>query len=218
MLESELFNLFEGTTDAAFTIEEEEGGIRSWNKAAERLFGYSAKEALNKTCYELFEGFGPLGTRVCHEHCSVVECAGKGTEIPNFDMSVKTRSGQRIWINMSTIVFDNPRTGRRLLIHLAHDIGEQKKSEELVHKMLDLSRELTGVGESAVRAAPAPALSDQEKHVLRLFAEGNDSPEVAQKLGITAQTLRNHLHHINRKLRTHNRLEAVMNAIQRKLI
>ena len=37
-------------------------------------------------------------------------------------------------------------------------------------------------------------------------------------LGITAQTLRNHLHHINQKLRTHNRLEAVMNAIQRKLI
>ena len=30
--------------------------------------------------------------------------------------------------------------------------------------------------------------------------------------------LRNHLHHINQKLRTHNRLEAVMNAIQRKLI
>ena len=32
---------------------------------------------------------------------------------------------------------------------------------------------------------------------------------IARTLGITAQTLRNHLHHINRKLRTHNRLEAV---------
>jgi DNA-binding CsgD family transcriptional regulator len=176
------------------------------------------KEALGKTCYELFEGFGPLGTRVCHEHCSVAECAGKGTEIPNFDMSAKTRSGKRIWINMSTVVFDNPRTGRRLLVHLAHDITEQKRTEQLVDKMLDLSRELTGVGESAVRAAPAPSLSDQERQVLRLFAEGKDSGDVAHQLGITAQTLRNHLHHINQKLRTHNRLEAVMNAIQRKLI
>jgi DNA-binding NarL/FixJ family response regulator len=147
-----------------------------------------------------------------------VECAGKDTDIPNFDMSVKTRSGQRIWINMSTLVFHNSRTGRRLLVHLVHDISEQKQTEQLVHKMLDLSKELTGIGESAVRAAPAPALSEQETQVLRLFAEGKDSAEVALKLGITDQTLRNHLHHINQKLRTHNRLEAVMNAIQRKLI
>lgn len=59
---------------------------------------------------------------------------------------------------------------------------------------------------------------DGERHILRLFAEGKDSDEVARSLGISPQTLRNHLHHINQKLRTHNRLEAVMNAIQRKLI
>lgn len=217
MLETELFALFERTSDAAFTVDEE-GRIHSWNKAAEKLFGYSSKEALKLTCYQLFEGLGPLGTPVCHEHCSVVECAGADAEVPNFDMNVKTRSGQRIWVNLSTVIFDNPRTGRRLLVHLAHDITEQKRSEELVRKMLDLSRELTGVGESAVRAAPAPALSQQETQVLRLFAEGKDSSEVANVLGITGQTLRNHLHHINQKLRTHNRLEAVMNAIQRKLI
>ena len=61
-----------------------------------------------------------------------------------------TRSGQRVWINMSTLVFDNQRTGRRLLIHLAHDVTEQKKSEELVHKVLDLSKQLSSVGEASV--------------------------------------------------------------------
>jgi PAS domain S-box-containing protein len=218
MLESELFTLLQHTSDAAFSVTEE-GEILSWNKAAERIFGYSAAEAVHKTCYEILEGMGPLGTRVCHQHCSVAECtAGSTTEIPNFDMSVKTRSGQRLWINMSTLVFDNQRTGHRLLIHLAHDITEQKKSEELTHKMLDLSKQLSSVGESSVRAEPIAPLSEQEKHVLRLFAEGKDSDEVARTLGISPQTLRNHLHHINQKLRTHNRLEAVMNAIQRKLI
>src|SRR5574340_106242 len=130
MLESELFAVLEGTSDAAFTIAAD-GQIKSWNKAAEQLFGYSSKEVLHKTCYQVLEGVGPLGTQVCHEGCSVMECAGKQTEIPNFDMSVKTRSGRRLWINMSTMVFDNPRTGRRLLIHLAHDISEQKKTEQL---------------------------------------------------------------------------------------
>ena len=49
MLEIELFNLLEGTSDAAFTVTNQ-GEICSWNKAAEKLFGYSAAEALNKTC------------------------------------------------------------------------------------------------------------------------------------------------------------------------
>jgi PAS domain S-box-containing protein len=217
MLESELFNLFERTTDAAFTVDQE-GGICSWNKAAENLFGYTAQEALRTTCHDLLDALAPLGTPVWPALSSVAKCNGKGRAIPNFDMNVKTRSGRRVWINMSTVEFVNARTDRRLLVHLAHDITDQKRTEELVHKMLDLSKELTGVGESAVRAAPVPSLSEQEKQVLKLFAEGKDSTDVAHRLGITAQTLRNHLHHINQKLRTHNRLEAVMNAIQRKLI
>lgn len=217
MLENELFALLEGTTDAAFSVTEE-GEILSWNKAAEKLFGHPRTAAVHKTCYEILEGVGPLGTRVCHEHCSVAECAGGNTEIPNFDMSVKTRSGKRMWINMSTIVFDNQRTGRRLLIHLAHDITEGKKGQKLMHKMLELSKQLSSLGEGSVHAEPVSPLSEQEKNVLRMFAEGKESEEVTHTLGISPQTLRNHLHHINQKLRTHNRLEAVMNAIQRKLI
>jgi DNA-binding CsgD family transcriptional regulator len=104
------------------------------------------------------------------------------------------------------------------MVHMAHDITQQKKNEELTQKMLELSKQVSSLAEASVRAEPAPALSEQEKHVLRLFAEGKDSDEVASTLSISPQTLRNHLHHINQKLRTHNRLEAVMNAIQRKLI
>ncbi|HEY9791149.1 MAG TPA: PAS domain S-box protein [Candidatus Obscuribacterales bacterium] len=217
MLESELFALLEHTSDAAFVLSNE-GSIQYWNKAAERLLGYSSKEALHKTCYEVLQGTGPLGTQVCHDGCTVMDCAGKQTDIPNFDMSVRTRSGQRIWINMSTLVFDNQRTGQRSLIHLAHDITEQKTTEQLVRKVVDLSQQLGDIGASVGRPTPISPLSDQEKHILRLFAEGKDSPDVAKALGITLQTLRNHLHHINQKLRTHNRLEAVMNALQRKLI
>ena len=87
-----------------------------------------------------------------------------------------------------------------------------------MHKVLDLSKQLSSVGEASVRAAPISPLSEQEKHILRLFAEGKDSDDVARIPGISPQTPRNHLHNINQKLQTHNRLEAVMNAIQRKLI
>ena len=49
-------------------------------------------------------------------------------------------------------------------------------------------------------------------------AAGRNSTTIARKLSISAQTLRNHLHHINRKLRTHTRLEAVTHAQQRGLL
>jgi len=217
MLETELFAFLEHTADAAFVLSED-GEIRFWNKAAEKLLGHAAEDVLHKTCYEVLEGIGRLGTRVCHDGCSVMDCAGKNHEIPNFDMSVKTRSGERRWINMSTIIWESARTGRHLVVHLAHDVTEQRKTEDLTQRMLDLSRQLGEIGQTAVRPSPAAPLSEQEKQILHLFAEGKSSQSVAKSLGISMQTLRNHLHHINQKLRTHNRLEAVMNALQRKLI
>jgi PAS domain S-box-containing protein len=217
MLESELFALLENTGDAAFSVTES-GDICSWNHAAEELLGFSQKEAVHRGCQQVLAGVGSLGTRVCHQGCMVLACAGKKSQFPNFDLNVKTRSGRRLWINVSTIVYHNKRTGRNLLVHLAHDITEQKKTEELVEKIRGFSRQLNEQDSLIPRPGPIVSLSVQEKKVLRLFAEGKTPKEITKKLSISAQTLRNHLHHINQKLRTHNRLEAVMHALQRKLI
>lgn len=217
MLENELFAFLGHTADAVFVLSDQ-GEIAFWNKAAERLIGYPAEEVKGKTCYQVLQGTGALGTRICHDGCSVLECAAKNSDIPNFDMSVKTRSGKRIWINMSTITFENPRNGHRLLVHLARDISEQKKTEQLVHRMRDVAQQFSQLGDSVGRVSPVVELSEQEKQILRMFSEGKTPASIARALTISSQTLRNHLHHINQKLRTHNRLEAVMHAIHRKLI
>lgn len=217
MLEQELFDLLEGTSDAAFAVTDQ-GEICSWNKAAEKLFGYSAAEALKNTCQNLLQGRGALGTRVCGENCSVRDCAAKHLDIPNFDLEAKVRSGRRLWVSVSTLVFENPRNHRRLIVHLAHDITERKKNEELLHKMVNVSRQLAAIPEATARPAPITPLSEQEIEILRAFSVGKNSAAIARKLKITLQTLRNHLHHINQKLHTHNRLEAVTHAMQRKLL
>jgi len=61
-------------------------------------------------------------------------------------------------------------------------------------------------------------LSEQEHRVLHRLSEGKSPADIAFELDISPQTLRNHLHHINQKLGTHSRLEAVTHAIRRKLI
>lgn len=217
MLERELFDLLEGTSDAAFSVSEE-GEIFSWNAAAERLFGYSSKEAIHKTCYELLEGHGALGTEVCKAHGDIWHCAAKDSSQANFDLHVKIRSGRRIWVNISNLVYKNSNNGRTLIVHLARDISQQKKREEMLQKMAEISRQLAGISDDLGRPAPVTPLSEHEIAILRLFAQGKNSAEIARQMGITLQTLRNYLHHINQKLRTHNRLEAVTHAIQRKLI
>lgn len=217
MLEQELFDLLKGTADAAFAVTRE-GEICSWNAAAEKLFGYSEKEALQKTCYELLHGKGVLGTQVCEAHCDIWKCTSNSENVPNFDLEAKTRVGRRIWVNLSSITYRNSRTGRTLIVHLARDISEQKHREEMLQRMIEVSREVSHIPEIAGNLSPMVPLSEHELEILRLFAQGKNSAEIARTQGITLPTLRNHLHHINQKLRTHNRLEAVTHAIQRKLL
>ena len=76
MLEGELFALLEGTTDAAFTVTEE-GEILSWNKGAEKLFGYPGTTAVHKTCYEILERSGAEGAEAWLGNESKVEVVMK---------------------------------------------------------------------------------------------------------------------------------------------
>lgn len=217
MLEAELFAFLEGASDGVFAVRES-GEICFWNRAAQELFGHPGEEALGRTCSELLHGVGALGTQVCHERCVELQCTLKPKSMPNFDLNATTRDGERKWVNISTIPYLNRRTQKTLIIHLARDISAQKSREEAFRKMVAVSREVCAMEASPNGAAPVTPLSSQELEILRMFAAGKDAPRIANALGISPQTLRNHLHHINKKLRTHNRLEAVTHAVQRHLI
>jgi len=220
MLESELFALLEQTADAAYTVTEG-GEICSWNGAAERLFGYPATEVLRRNIDDVFEARDTLGTEALAGGSEAATRRWDGRAsggIANFDLEVRTRSGGRVWVNVSTIVFDNPRTGRRLFVRLARDITAQRTKEDLSNRVLDAARRLVALTDDAADHTPVEPLSDQERRILKLFADGGNPVTIARTLRISAQTLRNHLHHINRKLRTHNRLEAVTHAQRRGLL
>jgi len=53
------------------------------------------------------------------------------------------------------------------------------------------------------------SLSQRELQVLQLVAEGMSNKEIAIRLNLELQTVKNHLHNILEKLRVHNRREAV---------
>ena len=218
ILEPELFALLEHTAEAAYTVTDG-GEICSWNSAAEELFGYSASEVLRRNVDEVLEACDALGTRALGGGFDAPTRPPNGqASIKNFDLEVRVRDGRRIWVNVSTIVFDNHRTGRRLFVRLAHDISRRHRKEELLTEMMEVAQRLVRHADDPKEHAPIEPLSEQERRILKLFADGGNPSAIAGRLSISAQTLRNHLHHINRKLRTHNRLEAVTHAQRRGLI
>jgi len=218
ILEPELFALLEHTADAAYTVTDG-GEICSWNSAAKELFGYSASEVLHRNIDDVLEARDALGTRALGGGFEAPTRPSNGkAPIENFDLEVRVRDGHRIWVNVSTIIFDNHRTRRRLFVRLAHEITQRHRKEELLTEMMDVAQRLVRLTDDSKGHAPTEPLSDQERRILKLFADGGSPSAIADRLSISAQTLRNHLHHINRKLRTHNRLEAVTHAQRRGLI
>ena len=62
------------------------------------------------------------------------------------------------------------------------------------------------------------ALTDREKQVLKLVAEGHSNKDVAALLNISVKTAMSHREHLMEKLRLHNRTELVRYAIKRGVI
>lgn len=65
---------------------------------------------------------------------------------------------------------------------------------------------------------PYDALTDREKQVLKLVAEGHSNKEVADLLGITVKTAMSHREHVMLKLDVHNRTELVRFALERGVL
>jgi DNA-binding NarL/FixJ family response regulator len=63
-----------------------------------------------------------------------------------------------------------------------------------------------------------PALTQRERQVLELVARGDANKEIARRLQISENTVKNHLRNILEKLHLQNRMQAVMYALREGLI
>jgi DNA-binding NarL/FixJ family response regulator len=84
------------------------------------------------------------------------------------------------------------------------------------------SKLLTEFGNLARQAAGkqqfAPRLTDREMDVLRLVAQGLSNRDIAARLAISENTVKNHVRNILEKLHLRTRMEAVIYAVREKLL
>jgi PAS domain S-box-containing protein len=189
--------------------------IWAWNSAAEAVTGFKASDAVHQSFPELVDARGPLGRLVDADYC--VRAIRDGG-VPSFDLELKTASGSAIWLNVSVLVFEPLRVSPALVVHIAHDITASRQRRAMFDRLRETAREIARLADEEHHLVPVPLLTQQEQRLLTLFAQGRSPAQVAKELDISSQTLRNHLYHVNQKLGTHNRLEAVIHSVRRGLI
>ena len=75
-----------------------------------------------------------------------------------------------------------------------------------------------GATRGAVSADEYERLTDREKQVLKLVAEGRSNKDVATCLGISVKTAMSHREHVMEKLRAHNRTDLIRFALRHGVI
>lgn len=214
MQRDRLYRLLQRSRDMAFALTQH-GEVWAWNAAAEAVTGIRAEDVLNESFASTIEAHGPLGKPLDAEYA---ERAIRDGGAASFDLEVRTSTGRWIWLSVSVLVFEPLRNSPTLVVHLAHDITASRHQHALWDRLISSAREIAQLTDDEHQLMPVTPLTDREQRILRLFAEGRSAVEVSHALGISAQTLRNHLHHVNQKLGTHDRLEAVIHAVRRRLI
>ena len=194
--------------DGVFAIGPE-GRVLLWNRAAEKILGWSAGEILGRPCCDVFVGADDNGNRLCYQGCHVMSLVKLGESIQNFDMRTKTKTGRPLWLNISILEAPSGGAGGPLAIHFFRDVTATKELLRLVHERLQ-----------APSAPPdeTTVLTRRELEVLRLMAGGANTKAVAERLHVSGATIRNHAQNILAKLGVHSRLEAVAYANQHHLL
>ena len=108
-------------------------------------------------------------------------------------------------------------------IHLFRDATHQLRYETYVEQILCAAAQLFSPQQTlvqhALRSTPffAP-LSAREKEVLGLLVQGEAAREIAEILGISYVTVRNHLQTILRKFGVHTQRQVIKLALEHHLV
>ena len=189
-----------------------DGRIVLWNRAAEKILGYAARDVVGRPCCDVFVGHDDHGNRLCYQGCHVMTLVKLGEAIQSFDMKTRTKTGHPVWLNISILAVPDATPGATVTVHLFRDVTATKELLTLVHTQLTATADRdNGVDRTSV-------LSRRELEVLRLLAVGLNTKSAADRLHVSPATIRNHVQNLFGKLDVHSRLEAVAYASRHRLL
>lgn len=90
--------------------------------------------------------------------------------------------------------------------------GEALFGPAIATRLTAFFQNTRGAAPQHERAAPFPDLTEREREVLELIAQGENNQEIAQRLHVSAKTVSNHISNIFNKLQVADRAQAIVKA------
>jgi PAS domain S-box-containing protein len=183
-----------------------DGVITSWNAGAERMYGYRRDEIIGRNIRELIPS-----DRVS-EFKLVIERIARGECVQPFETQRLTKDGRILEMSVAILAIRDSKGTVTGASTVARDLTAIKRlqmaalHEPLLRRTPPTPREL------------GADLTRRELEVLELMAQGLINKQIARRLGLCLNTVRNHSQNILYKLRAHSRLEAVATAVRDGII
>lgn len=177
-----------------------DGTIAYLNPRAEMRFGLRHADCAGQLCYLVISGRTPEGATLCCPRCRVRRFSDERREIEPMRMSIPAPGGGRQDVTVVVIALDDGG-----LVHCVVDAGRERR----LRKFIDRVALRTPEGAPHAQHARTEELTSREREILTLLAEDATLHEIAERLGVSYATVRNHVQHILAKLGVHSILEAV---------
>ena len=146
LLETRLAAIVENSEDAIIgkTLE---GIVTTWNRSAERIFGYRADEIIGQSITTII----PLERR--EEETSILERLARGERVENYETARMTKSGRLIDVSLSSSPIRDARGRIVGASKIVRDVTARKRTEEALKKHAEERKYLLSSERSARSAA-----------------------------------------------------------------
>ena len=209
-LSPDLLDLLSSGDPAAFATDSRER-IVFWNRGAATVLGRRSEEALGRRCFEVVCGRDVFGNRLCYQNCTVSAMARASEPISGFELGVPRPDGAPSLVHVTILRIPGPRPDLFTLVHVLQPIDQAARMARALEPLSALARPAGALAPPA----DAPPLTRREMEVLQQVAAGLQNKEIAEKLGLSLATVRNHVHNSLEKLDVHSKLEMVALAFRR---
>jgi len=139
--------LLEQTYDAVSMWELPGGKIQFWNRAAERVYGFSGPEAQGQSIHDLLTTVFPVSVAAC-------ETAIRESGCWEGELFHTSRDGRQVVVE-SRMAARRLENGGVQVIEITRDIGERKRLEAIQARLAQQQRDRFGMLESIFQHSPA---------------------------------------------------------------
>lgn len=109
--------IFDSISDGVFTVDKK-CRITSFNKAAEKITGFKASEAVGKHCFDIFR------TEICNKRCALKDTLKSEELIENVRVTIISREGCEVPISVTTTILRDEDDNMIGAVEFFKDISE----------------------------------------------------------------------------------------------